>query len=398
MKNCFKLIGGTLLITGTAMGLGMMAMPVATSPGGFLPAFVFYLICWIFTLCTGLLLLEACLWMPPGANFMTMTKKLLGPLGGHLFWSFYFVFFLMGMIAHILEGGQILNIMTQNWLSPWMGSILYSLLFLPLIYLGVRYVGRLNILLIFLATVTFIFFIHYSLPHVDLSFMKEIHWSKAWPALPILMFAFSFQIIIPTLTSFLARDIKKLRLVLIIGTTIPLIFYLIWEFIILGIDSAPILGELSAFNSQGMTSVHALVANPNFSYLIPVGVAFAFLTPSAAFATYALSFRDFLSDGMEIEKHTFKKAVLCFFMFLIPTILALLYPHFLMIALRYAGGINATVIFGLMPPLMVWIGRYQKKYTHVPPQVRGGRVILAILIAFALLNIVIQLVVPLPTF
>lgn len=240
------------------MGLGMMAMPVATSPGGFLPAVVLYFICWLFTLSTGLLLLEACLWMPPGANFMTMTKKLLGPLGGHLFWSFYFVFFLMGMTAHILEGGQVLNIISQNWLSPWLGSIFYSLLFIPIIYLGVKYVERLNIFLILLATVAFIIFIHYSYRQIDLNFLRQMNWSQSWPALPILMFAFSFQIIIPTLTSFLKRDIKKLRIVLIAGTTIPLIFYLIWEFIILGLDSATMLGELSAFNSQGMTSVHAL--------------------------------------------------------------------------------------------------------------------------------------------
>ena len=52
------LIGGTLLITGTAVGVGMLALPVATGPGGFLPAVTIYIICWLFMLCTGLLLLE----------------------------------------------------------------------------------------------------------------------------------------------------------------------------------------------------------------------------------------------------------------------------------------------------------------------------------------------------
>lgn len=395
MKTAFKMIGSTLLVTGTMMGLGMMAIPLATSPGGFIPAVVLFFVCWIFSLCTGLLLLETCLWMPPGANFMTITKRILGPLGGHLFWSFCFIFYLMGMIAHILEGGQILNLISHDSIPTWAGSIVYPLCFIPLIYLGATYVERLNIVLFFLATIAFVFFITYSSSEIDLAFIKEVHWDKAWPALPILMFAFSFQLIIPTLTNFMKRDVQKLRTIIIAGTTIPLIFYLIWEFVILSMDSAVFLGELSAFNAKGVTSISAIASNPALSYLFPVSLAFAFITPSAAFATYSLSFRDFLSDGMQIETHKIKRMLLCSFMFIIPMILALIYPHFLLIAIRYAGGINGAIIFGLMPPLMVWIGRYQKNYRSVPPLVGGGKMALLVLIAFALFNVIIQLIVPL---
>src|SRR3989344_6702092 len=52
-------VGGTLLIAGTAVGVGMLALPVATGPGGFIPSITIYLICWAFMLCTGLLLVEA---------------------------------------------------------------------------------------------------------------------------------------------------------------------------------------------------------------------------------------------------------------------------------------------------------------------------------------------------
>lgn len=391
------MIGATLLITGTAMGIGMLAMPVATAPGGFIPAAVNYFLCWLFAVCTGLLLLEACLWMPAGSSFMTMTKRLLGPLGGHLFWSFYFIFFLMGMVAHVIEGGQILNLISSNRIPGWTGSILYSFAFLPLIYLGVRYVERLNIVLVALAAIAFGFFITLSQSHIDLKFLHEMDWHKSWTALPIIMFAFGYQLIIPTLTSFMRRNILKMRIVIIAGITIPLIFYLIWEFVILGIDSANALGELSAFRYQGMSSINALTSNPALSYLLPIGETFAFLTPAASFATFSLSFRDFLSDGTEIDKQKYKKALLCFFLFLVPLLLALIYPDLFSIAIRYAGGINMAIIFGLMPPLMVWIGRYQKHYRTVPPQVGGGRITLLILIIFAILNIAIQLIFPFPT-
>lgn len=397
MKNFYQLLGGTLLVSGTAMGIGMLAMPVATSPGGFLPAVIYYILCWLFTLCTGLLLAEVCLSLPAGANFMTITKKMLGPLGGHLFWAFYCIFFLMGMIAHILEGGQILNLISENRIPEWLGSIIYPFAFLPLIYLGVKYVGRVNILLIFLSAITFIIFIYLSFRHIDFTFLQKRSWLKAWPALPILMFAFSYQLIIPTLTGFMGRNIHKIRTAIITGTIIPLIAYLIWEFIILGIDSANVLGEISEFRYQGITSVNAISKNPKLAFLLPIGEAFAFLMPAASFATFSLSFRDFLADGMQLENKEKKKALLCFFLFFIPLILALIYPNLLLIALRYAGGINSAVIFGLMPVLMAWIGRYNKRYTSVPPQVAGGKTILIILMAFAIINIIIQLIVPFPS-
>ncbi|MES2272690.1 MAG: aromatic amino acid transport family protein, partial [Chlamydiota bacterium] len=52
--------GGTLLVAGTSIGAGMLALPVVTASGGFLPALFVYFLCWLFMTCTGLLLLEIC--------------------------------------------------------------------------------------------------------------------------------------------------------------------------------------------------------------------------------------------------------------------------------------------------------------------------------------------------
>ena len=68
--------GGSLLIAGTMVGVGMLALPVATGEGGFFPAVAIYLLCWLFMLCTGLLLLEVCSWMPKEANLITMAERL----------------------------------------------------------------------------------------------------------------------------------------------------------------------------------------------------------------------------------------------------------------------------------------------------------------------------------
>ena len=76
-----KILSGSLLVTGTAIGAGMLALPVATCLGGFVPAIFIYLACWLFMAATGLLFLEICLWMPEDANIVSMSTHLLGPAG-----------------------------------------------------------------------------------------------------------------------------------------------------------------------------------------------------------------------------------------------------------------------------------------------------------------------------
>src|SRR5437763_272950 len=92
------IIGGGLLIAATTIGVGMLALPVATGPGGFLPSILIYIACWAFMLCTGLLLLEVCSWMPPDSNLITMATRLLGKPGKIICWGVYLFLFEMMMI------------------------------------------------------------------------------------------------------------------------------------------------------------------------------------------------------------------------------------------------------------------------------------------------------------
>ncbi|MBS0654040.1 MAG: tyrosine transporter, partial [Verrucomicrobia bacterium] len=107
-------LGGTLLIAGTTIGVGMLALPVATGEGGFLPAITIYILCWLFMLCTGLLLLEVCTWMPKDSNLITMAHRLLGPIGKDVCWVVYLFLFVTVMIAHVVGGGSVLSEITNG--------------------------------------------------------------------------------------------------------------------------------------------------------------------------------------------------------------------------------------------------------------------------------------------
>ncbi|HPE84919.1 MAG TPA: aromatic amino acid transport family protein, partial [Chlamydiales bacterium] len=51
-------LGGIFLVSGTAIGAGMLALPVMTSVMGFIPSMVLFLVCWICMLITAFFFLD----------------------------------------------------------------------------------------------------------------------------------------------------------------------------------------------------------------------------------------------------------------------------------------------------------------------------------------------------
>lgn len=390
-RSLGHVFGGSLLIAGTMVGVGMLALPVSTGEGGFLPAVAIYLLCWLFMLSTGLLLLEVCSWMPKDANLITMAERLLGPIGKNVCWVVYLFLFVTVMIAHVVGGGAVLNEICGCRIPEWLCMILYVVLFSPVIYLGTKWVDKLNVTLMAGIAVTYFLFIAVSYKHVDPSLLTRANWPKAWLALPVLFTAFTFQVIIPTLMTYMDRNVKKVRLSIILGTSIPLLVYLIWEFLILGIVPAEGPNGLIEASKKGWNAVmplKELLGNP---LVFSIGKAFAFLTMTTSYLALALAYLDFLADGFKVKKKGIGKILLCLAVFVPPTIVALSYPHVFITALSYAGGFSCSILFGLFPPIMVWIGRYKKKQGHAPAfQVPGGKPLLALLVLFVIAELAIQ--------
>ena len=391
IRNLGHVVGGTLLIAATTIGVGMLGLPVATGPGGFVPATFVYLLTWFFMLCTGLLLLEVCTWMPADANLITMTHRLLGPVGQAVCWVVYLFLFFTAMIAHVSGGGSTLvDILNLNFglaLPQGAAMVVYVLIFSPVVYMGTRSVDRFNLLMMTGILITYVLFIALSAGKVDINLLKYADWSKAWPALPVLFTAFTYQLIIPTLMTYMNRDVKKVRLSIILGSSIPLVVYLIWELLILGI--IPVEGLIAA-KARGDTAVMPLKELLQNPWIFNIGSWFAFLVLTTSYIALSLAFLDFLADGLKVKKEGIKKIALCLGIFVPPTVIALSYPGIFITALEYAGGISCALLFGLLPPVMVWVGRYLRKYEHQHRQLPGGKLVLSTLMLFTFVELILQ--------
>jgi len=387
MHRFGHLVGGTLLVAGTSIGVGMLALPVATAEGGFFPSIFIYILCWLFMLCTGLLVLEACAWCPKDSNLITMSRSLLGKGGLVFCWVVYLFLFFCLMIAHVASGGNVVNGFAGGSLANWVSVLIYVALFSPIVYLGTKWVDRVNLLLMAGVVLSYLFFIFEALPHVKLSFLGQAEWFSAWKALPVVFTAFGFQSLIPTLYNYMDRDAKKVRKAIIGGTTIPLAIYLIWEFLILGIVPA---ADLAAAFKEGNNAVQPLgdiLQNP---MILDIGHAFAFFAMTTSYVGISIAFVDFLADGLKVKKTGSKKLGLCALVFGIPTLVVWTNPHIFITALSYAGGFGVALLLGAMPVAMVWSGRYYRGHSLMHQQLPGGKLLLTALMAFVIFEIAFQ--------
>jgi len=76
-----KIAGGILLIVGTSIGGGMLALPIVSAESGFIGSTLVLLACWALMAFCALLILEVNLWLPPRNNLISMASATLGKTG-----------------------------------------------------------------------------------------------------------------------------------------------------------------------------------------------------------------------------------------------------------------------------------------------------------------------------
>lgn len=385
-----RILGGTLLVAGTSIGAGMLALPVVTAAGGFVPAFFIFFLCWIFMTCTGLLLLEICLKLPPDANLVSMATLYLGRFGKYLAWGLYLFLFYCLSVAYISGGGTLL----YDWLGDvprWTGGLIFTALLAPFVCIGARMVDRLNGFLMAGLIIAYLLFVALGLPSVQFSPLQALNWKASWIGLPVIFTSFSFQGIIPSLTTYLHRDPRSIRFAILGGTSIAFFIYLLWELLILGI--VPTGGEFGLENARalGQTAIAPLRHHVSSPMISQIGQAFAFFAIATSFLGVTLGLFDFLADALQMPKKGIRRVFLALMTFGPPLAIALINPMIFISALIVAGGIGCALLLGLLPIGMVWKARYGNENQHSGPiQLGGGKGILILLLLFVIFELALE--------
>ena len=388
-KIDMRFIGGVLLVAGTTIGAAMLALPVTTGAAGFGPSLCLFVACWAFMLYTAYLVLQVTLWMPKETNLVSMAKATLGLPGQAACWLVYLLLLYALTAAYLAGGGplcgQVLALMGVDS-PPWFNLAVMLLLFGSFVIGGVRHVDRLNRFLMLGLSVTYVLLVATIAPHVEASRLQPRAWNLAWASLPVVITSFGFHIVIPTLAHYLHRDARKLKRCIFIGSSIPLLVYILWQWAALG--AIPPQELLSAY-AKGLAATQPLTELLATPWIATLAVGFAFFALATSFLGVSLSLSHFLTDGLGLSALRRGKAASLILTFLPPLGFALFFPAGFILALEYAG-LFVVFLLGILPVLMVWRGRYRLGLAQGQPAL-GSRPALALTLLFFLAIVALEI-------
>lgn len=386
-KKQGSVFGGMLLLAGSCIGAGMLGLPIMTGLSGFYPSLVAFFGAWAFMTLTGLLLVETNGWFVKKVNLITMVGRTLGKPGKVACWILYLFLFYSLLLAYISGIGSLFSKILEQYFHiafpDWGGSLFFVILFGWVVYLGTRPVDLWNRILMVGKIASFFGLIYLGTRYVQPQLLERSAPELVIFALPILVISFGFHNMIPTLTSYLQGNLKRVRLTIILGGLFALVVYLIWQIIVLGI--VPLEGPSGLLNSlkEGQEASQALIGVMGTSWVSYFATFLAFFAILTSFLAQALSLSHFLADGLKVSYKRHEELWLIVLTLLPPLLLAILYPNIFLKALNFAGGFCAVLLFGIMPVMMVWKGRY-KKEIETSYRVFGGKPLLVILFLIAI--------------
>ncbi len=375
-----SILVGSLLVAGTSIGGGMLGLPVATAPGGFLPSLIFLLLSWAFMTSTGLMLGELCCRHGGRPNLVTLAKEALGNSGRAWAWILSIFLFSTLIIAYLvgLAGliGRLFGIDASSliiWVAIGAAIALWPKFQLLL---------RLNTLFMAILFGAYALFVFVGIPHIQGHLLERAVWLDAPFALPVLFTSFGFQGTVPSLASIMDYDSAKVRRSILIGTGIALAVYILWQAILLGV--VPYAGGLEIAVREGQDAIAPLAHHVQAPHLFAVGEVFAFAAISTSLLGVGLGLLDFFADGLKLSLSKPLHALGLIALILVPTtVIAVNNPHIFLSALGVAGGIGCALLLGLLPLVLAirkkaLFGIFRKRY------------VLCLLFAFLLFELCIE--------
>jgi len=382
-----KFIGGILLIVGTSIGGGMLALPVANSAMGFWQSSLFLLLTWSLMTLGALFVLEVNLYLAPGKNMVSMASATLGNTGLIIAWLSYLFLLYTLLSAYISGGADVLNgllIKVNIYAKPWQLTSLFTLIFGLFVYGGIHLVDIINRGLMFAKLAVYFILTILIAPFIEFNNFHGGEVSYITGSIMILITSFGFAIIVPNLREYFNDDIKTLKKVVLIGSIIPLICYIAWDAVIMG--SLPGHDEhslMSLMHDEHTTSSMAnMLANRvNNNIISSLFNFFTSICMLTAFLGVSLCLISFLKDGLNMKIEGKEGLILFLLTFLPPLLVVIYYPSAYIHALTYAG-FFCVILLLLLPALMSFVGRKNFTSKYIVP---GGKACQLLVIACSII-------------
>ena len=419
-----KTLGTTLLVSGTMIGAGMLAMPLTSAGIGFTFTVVLLISLWLLLTYSALLFVEVYQTTESDSGIGTLSALYFGNAGRVVSTTVMFVFLYALLAAYISGGGEILMKATQSsglfgqegiflhfienfGIQVQSGGVfvsamdaagltnevnifnvspdmtlkifvgIFTVFFGSFVIISTKVVDGFNRLLFFvmLAALVVVMFVMFPKASVQNLMAMPLDNALIISAAPIFFTSYGFHGSIPSLVKYMEGDVRGLRIAIVAGSAITLVGYILWQLSTHGVLSQ---GEFTQILKENPTLYGLIEASRHItgSEIIASAVQlFSALALVTSFLGVALGLFDCTEDMLRKGLHiNAGRLLLGAITFLPPVLFAYFYPDFIA-ALSYAGQMFA--FFAVVLPVgLVWKAR--RRYPNLPYRVAGGDIALII--------------------
>lgn len=391
-------IGCAALISGTTVGAGVLALPASTAEVGFIGSSFALLMVWAYMVASALLIAEvsvetSCmLGRSSGVSLLGMADVVFGRGALRAFIGFVYGGLHYAILtAYVAQGGAVTRdasgIFSQD--SPaWLSQAVFAGLLGCIVYFGSEKITeRVNSILVAGVVTSFAVLAFSAGKNLDLlQLLTTGNLAKIPKAVPVLFVSLVFHNVVSNVTARLEGDFTKIRRVVVGGSLVPVVIFVIWNAVILNLAS-----ELKAPAGSVDPLELLRVQGGEVSELIN---AFSLFAISTSLIGFLVSLGDFVDDvrktvfGEQPESVSRTRWLSFASTIVPPVIIAGTKPDIFYSALDTAGLYFISVLFGAVPALLAWRQRDQKGEARIlRSQVKDRRLILVGMVSVPLLLI-----------
>ena len=380
-----KTVGSTLLVAGTMIGAGMLAMPLTSAGIGFGFTLVLLLGLWALLTFSALLFVELYQTAESDAGIGTLAEQYFGKAGRIIATAVLIIFLYALIAAYVSGGGSLLKDLLPESFGDKVSILLFTVIFGSFIVIGTHSVDKINRVLFFVMLAVFAVVLSLMLPEIKFDNLMATPIDNALiiSASPVFFTAFGFHGSIPSLNKYLGGNVKALRISILIGSAITLCAYILWQMSTHGLltqnEFLQILKEDATLNGL----VKATLAITGSNVIAGAVKLFSTLALVTSFLGVGLGLLECIED---LLKRSFNisagRISLGLMTFIPPLVFALFYPEGFILALGYAGQMFAFYAV-VLPVSLVWKAR--RAHTNLPYKVWGGNLTLIIVLVLGVI-------------
>ena len=380
-----KTVGSTLLVAGTMIGAGMLAMPLTSAGIGFGFTLVLLLGLWALLTFSALLFVELYQTAESDAGIGTLAEQYFGKAGRIIATAVLIIFLYALIAAYVSGGGSLLKDLLPESFGDKVSILLFTVIFGSFIVIGTHSVDKINRVLFFVMLAAFAVVLSLMLPEIKFDNLMATPSDNALiiSASPVFFTAFGFHGSIPSLNKYLDGNVKALRISILAGSAITLCAYILWQMSTHGLltqnEFLQILKEDATLNGL----VKATLAITGSNMIAGAVKLFSTLALVTSFLGVGLGLLECIEDLLKRSFNvTAGRISLGLLTFIPPLVFALFYPEGFILALGYAGQMFAFYAV-VLPVSLVWKAR--RTHTDLPYKVWGGNLTLIIVLVLGVI-------------